>query len=102
MRDEPGWVTFSIDGQYAYPSTGDVIDTHTRKIVASLKDEMGRDVQSEKMVEIDFKGNEPVQAGDQFGLGRVVHTAASGSVPTSRGGLQSMSTLRARAVAPAS
>ena len=56
MRDEPGWVTFSIDGQYAYPSTGDVIDTRTRKIVALLKDEMGRDVQSEKMVEIDFQG----------------------------------------------
>ena len=71
LRDEPGWVTFSIDGQYAYPSTGEVIDTHTRKIVALLKDEIGRDVQSEKMVEIDFKGSEPVRAGDQFGLGRV-------------------------------
>jgi hypothetical protein len=71
VRGEPGWVTFSIDGQYAYPSTGDVIDTHTRKIVAFLKDEVGRDVQSEKVVEIDYKGSEPVQAGDQFGLGRV-------------------------------
>jgi hypothetical protein len=71
VRDEPGWVTFSIDGQYAYPSTGDVIDTRTRKIVTLLKDEKGRDVQSEKMVEIDFKGTEPVRAGDQFGLGRV-------------------------------
>jgi hypothetical protein len=48
-----------------------VIDTRSRKIVAQLKDETGRDVQSEKMVEIDFKGSEPVQAGDQFGLGRV-------------------------------
>jgi hypothetical protein len=72
VRDEPGWVTFSIDGRYAYPSTGDVIDTHTRKIVTLLKDELVRNVQSEKMVEIDFKGTEPVQAGDQFGLGRVV------------------------------
>jgi hypothetical protein len=71
LRDEPGWVTFSIDGQYAYPSTGEVIDTKGRKIVALLKDEMGRDVQSEKMVELDFKGSEPVAAGDQFGLGRV-------------------------------
>jgi hypothetical protein len=71
LRDEPGWVTFSIDGQYAYPSTGEVIDTKTRKIVALLKDEMGRDVQSEKMVELDFKGDDPVAAGDQFGLGRV-------------------------------
>ena len=77
VRGEPGWITFSIDGQYAYPSTGDVIDTHTRKIVALLKDEMGRDVQSEKMVEIDFKGNEPVRAGDQFGLGRVVASRES-------------------------
>jgi hypothetical protein len=71
LRDEPGWVTFSIDGQYAYPSTGEVIDTKSRKIVALLKDEMGRDVQSEKMVELDFKESEPVAAGDQFGLGRV-------------------------------
>jgi hypothetical protein len=71
LRDEPGWVTFSIDGHYAYPSTGEVIDTKSRKIVALLKDEMGRDVQSEKMVELDFKESEPVAAGDQFGLGRV-------------------------------
>lgn len=74
VRDEPGWVTFSIDGRYAYPSTGDVIDTQTRKIVARLKDELGRDVQSEKMVEIDFAANEPVSAGDQFGLGRARST----------------------------
>jgi hypothetical protein len=70
LRDEPGWVTFSIDGQYAYPSTGEVIDTHSRKIVAVLKDETGRDVQSEKMVEIDFQASRPIRAGDQFGLGR--------------------------------
>jgi hypothetical protein len=77
VRGEPGWVTFSIDGQYAYPSTGDVIDTHTRKIVVLLKDEMGREVQSEKMVEIDFRGSEPVQAGDQFGLGRAISSPDS-------------------------
>jgi DNA-binding beta-propeller fold protein YncE len=71
VRDEPGWVTFSIDGRYAYPSTGDVIDTRTRKIVTLLKDELVRNVQSEKMVEIDFKGTQPVSVGDQFGLGRV-------------------------------
>ncbi len=70
VRDQPGWITFSIDGRLAYPSTGDVIDTKTRKIVAVLKDEAGRDVQSEKMVEVDFRGSEPVAAGDQFGFGR--------------------------------
>ena len=70
VRDEPGWITFSLDGRYAYPSTGDVIDTASRKIVTGLKDEKGNDVQSEKLLEIDFQGDQPVRAGDQFGLGR--------------------------------
>ena len=69
LRDEPGWVTFSIDGRYAYPSTGDVIDVKTRKIVADLKDEQGKPVQSEKMLEIDFKGEIPIRNGNQFGIG---------------------------------
>jgi hypothetical protein len=71
LRDEPGWVTFTLDGRYAYPSTGDVIETATRKIVTGLKDEHGAAVQSEKMIEIDFAGDVPVRNGDQFGLGRV-------------------------------
>lgn len=71
LKDEPGWVTFSIDGQYAYPSTGDVIDVRSRRIVAELKDEEGRPVQSEKMVEVDFQGDRPARTGDQFGIGRV-------------------------------
>jgi hypothetical protein len=70
VRDEPGWVTFSLDGQYAYSSTGDVIEVKSRKVVTELKDEEGREVQSEKLLEIDFNGKEPVRAGDQFGLGR--------------------------------
>jgi len=70
LRDQPGWVTFGIDGRYAYPSTGDVIETKTRKIVTGLKDEEGREVQSEKLLEIDFAGEQPVRNGDQFGVGR--------------------------------
>lgn len=71
LRDEPGWVTFGLDGKYAYPSTGDVIDTASRKIVAQLTDEKGRAVQSEKMIEVHLRGREVVRLGDQFGLGRV-------------------------------
>jgi YVTN family beta-propeller protein len=70
LREQPGWVTFSLDGRYAYPSTGEVIDTKTKKIVTALKDEKGREVHSEKMVEIVFQGDAPVRVGDQFGLGR--------------------------------
>jgi DNA-binding beta-propeller fold protein YncE len=70
VRDEPGWITFTIKGDLAYPSTGDVIDTKTKKIVAQLTDETGAAVQSEKLLEIDFLGDQPVRAGDQFGIGR--------------------------------
>ena len=28
VRDQPGWITFSLDGRYGYPSTGEIIDTN--------------------------------------------------------------------------
>jgi DNA-binding beta-propeller fold protein YncE len=70
LREQPGWITFSLDGKYAYPSTGEVIDTATKKILAPLTDEQGREVHSEKMVEIHFREGKPVANGDQFGVGR--------------------------------
>ncbi len=72
LRDEPGWVTFSIDGKYAYPSTGEVIDVKTKKTLTTLKDEEGRDVQSEKLLEVDMDGTKAVRVGNQFGVGRVM------------------------------
>ena len=39
LKDQPGWITFTIDGDFAYPSTGDVVDVKTRTIVTELKDE---------------------------------------------------------------
>jgi DNA-binding beta-propeller fold protein YncE len=74
LKDEPGWVTFSLDGKYAYPSTGDVIDVSSRAIVTELRDEKGAAVQSEKVVEVHLQDGRPVKAGDQFGLGRVVES----------------------------
>lgn len=71
VRDEPGWITFSLDGKLAYPSTGDVFDVATRTVIATLADETGAAVQSEKMLEIDVRDQEPVHVGDQFGVGRV-------------------------------
>lgn len=70
LREQPGWVTFSLDGKYAYPSTGEIIDTQSKKIITALKDEQGHEVHSEKMVEIHFQDGMPVEVGDQFGLGR--------------------------------
>ncbi len=71
VREQPGWITFSLDGKFAYPSTGDIVDTATKKIIGGLADEKGREVHSEKMVEIHFRGSKPIATGDQFGVGRV-------------------------------
>lgn len=70
VREQPGWVTFSIDGKYAYPSTGEVIDAASKRILTALADEEGRPVHSEKMLEIDFRDRTPIAVGDQFGVGR--------------------------------
>jgi len=72
LQDMPGWVTFTLDGKYAYPSSGEVIDVKTRKILTILKDENYNTVESEKLLEVDFKDGKPVKAGDQFGVGRVM------------------------------
>jgi DNA-binding beta-propeller fold protein YncE len=70
-RDCVGWVSFSIDGRYAYSSTGEIIEVANRKVVAALQDETGRQVQSEKQLELVIEGGKVVRAGDQFGIGAV-------------------------------
>ena len=69
VRAQPRWVTFGIDGRYAYPSTGDVIDRESKKVVATLEDERGVFVHSERMLEIQFAGRDPIRVGDQTALG---------------------------------
>ncbi|HET9486708.1 MAG TPA: hypothetical protein VFO54_04715 [Chryseosolibacter sp.] len=51
-----GWITFGIDGAYCYPSSGDVIDTKSRQIVAQI-------IESEKLVEVQFENGLAVRAG---------------------------------------
>lgn len=55
-RPHPGWITFGIDGQYAYPDGGAVIDTRARQVVARIPT-------SEKLLEIDFRDGHAVGAG---------------------------------------
>jgi hypothetical protein len=70
-RSNPSWITFGIDGKYVYPSSGDVIDAATKQVVAGLRDEVGRQVESEKILEILFIDGKPIRAVDQFGVGQV-------------------------------
>ena len=71
LSDMPGWVTFSMDGQYAYPSSGEVIHARRREVLYLLKDEHQNTVSSEKMVEIFKKEGKAIANGDQFGVGRL-------------------------------
>jgi DNA-binding beta-propeller fold protein YncE len=70
MRDCVGWISFSLDGRYAYSSSGEIVDAKTKKIVAALQDETGRPVQSEKMLDLVIANGKVVRAGSQFGIGR--------------------------------
>ena len=55
-RPHPGWISMSIDGRYAYPDGGVVIDTRTKQVVARIPT-------SEKLVEVDFRRGKAVRAG---------------------------------------
>ena len=65
-----GWVTFSLDGRFAWCHTPDVIDAKTKQIVATLKDESGKAVSSSKFIEVHLQDGKVTRVGDQFGLGR--------------------------------
>jgi DNA-binding beta-propeller fold protein YncE len=55
-QPHPGWVSFSIDGHYAYPDGGAVIDTTTKQVIARIPT-------TEKLIEIQFRDGKPIKAG---------------------------------------
>jgi DNA-binding beta-propeller fold protein YncE len=52
----PGWISFSIDGRFAYTDGGIVVDARTRRIV-------GRIPVSDKLLEVDFVGDSVAAVG---------------------------------------
>lgn len=65
-----GWITFSLDGRFAWCHTPDVIDAKTKQIVATLKDQDGQPFSSSKFFEVVFRDGKVVAVSDQFGVGR--------------------------------
>jgi hypothetical protein len=55
------WLAFSIDGRYAYPGSGAVVDAQARRLIGD------RITPSEKLIEIQFENGVPVRAGGQNG-----------------------------------
>ena len=63
----PYWLTMGLDGKRCYCSSGDVIDVKTHQIIGSLKDEYGRTMYSEKMLDMLFQNGKLVRVANQFG-----------------------------------
>jgi outer membrane protein assembly factor BamB len=68
-----GWITFSLDGSYAYSHTPDVFAVQSREKVATLRDEHGQPFASSKFIEVHFDDGKVVKISNEFGLGRVAH-----------------------------
>jgi DNA-binding beta-propeller fold protein YncE len=71
VSNVPHWITFNIDGRYAYVAgrkgsddVTDVIDASTYQRIDSL-------AASEDLLEVDFADGSLVAVGNQFGIGRV-------------------------------
>ena len=77
MSNVSHWLTFGIDGRFAYVAgrkgagdRTDVIDVSSHQRIASLGP-------SEDLLEVDFSGGSVVGVGNQFGVGRVTGTNVS-------------------------
>ncbi|MGZ5925179.1 MAG: hypothetical protein ACXWLJ_00765 [Rhizomicrobium sp.] len=65
-----GWITMGLDGKRAYMASGDVVDVKTHKIVGQLRDEYGRHMDSEKMLDLAFDLNgHLVRKVNEFAIG---------------------------------
>jgi DNA-binding beta-propeller fold protein YncE len=79
----PYWITVGLDGRFAYVSSGDIIDMKARKIVAQMKDEYGRTMHSEKLLDMLFNAGRLTRVANQFGNGISAPEMTSASASTS-------------------
>jgi hypothetical protein len=73
----PYWITVGLDGNLAYVSSGDIIDMKSRKIIGQMKDEYGRTMYSEKLLDMLFTNGKLTRMANQFGNGLTAATAIS-------------------------
>ena len=65
-----GWITMGLDGKLAYMASGDVVDVKTHKIVGLLRDEYGRHMDSEKVLDLAFNlEGKMVRKVNEFAIG---------------------------------
>ena len=69
------WLTFDIEGDYAYVAPNKGSDDATEIFDARTHKSVGVMGSSEDMLEIDFADGKVNRVSDQYGIGRVVHTS---------------------------
>jgi len=72
LTGAPGWITMGFDGRYAYVSSGDIVDIKAHRIVGQTRDEFGRQMGSEKLLDMVFVDGRLQHVANQFGNGRSV------------------------------
>jgi DNA-binding beta-propeller fold protein YncE len=72
----PAWITVGLDGKYAYVSSGDIIDIKTHRVVDQMKDEYGKVMRSEKLLDMTFRDGKLQRVSNQFGNGEAKAVAA--------------------------
>lgn len=66
LNGGPFWMTFGLDAKFAYVSSGDIVDIATHKIVGQMKDEFGRAITSEKLLDMTFDNGHAQRVSNQF------------------------------------
>ena len=71
------WLTFDIEGNYAYVAPNKNSDDATEIFDAHTYKSLGLIGSSEDMIEIDFADGKVSRVGDQYGVGRVERTSTN-------------------------
>jgi len=69
LTSSPGWIVMGLGGRYAYISSGDVVDVQRKTVTTQLRDEYGRRLGSEKLLDMVFRGGKLQRVSNQFGNG---------------------------------
>ena len=81
------WITVGVGGKLAYCSSGDVIDMKSRQIVGQLKDEYGRIMRSEKLLDCIFTDGRLTAVSNQFGNGQMPASKSLAYIPPQSAGV---------------
>jgi hypothetical protein len=81
-RQGSHWVTFDLNGDYAYVAPWKNTDDETEIFNARTHKFVGLIGSSEEMIEIDFVEGKISRVGDQYGIGRVRSISSEARSPT--------------------